>query len=259
VLRGLSREARHWGAFPPILQTHLGAPVYALDLPGSGQENARPSPRTIAEIADDVRGRWLPLRDQHPGEPWWLVAISMGGMLALDWCARHPGEIAKVVLINSSAANLSPFHHRMRLPMLARVIVATISSDLEFRERAVIDMTTNRLPDVPGAIAANVAYAQERPMTRQTIVRQMGAAGRFRAPERVDVPVLVAYSEQDRLVDHRCSLRLAEQLGAQKVCHPTAGHDLPLEDPGWLAERVSEFLRPQFSPPMQRQESGSHT
>ncbi len=50
LLRGLGREKRHWGSFPEALERKLGARVLALDLPGFGTENARPSPATVLAL-----------------------------------------------------------------------------------------------------------------------------------------------------------------------------------------------------------------
>ena len=38
----------------------------------------------------------------------------MGGMVALDWAARHPADFDRVVVLNSSTANLAWPWERMR-------------------------------------------------------------------------------------------------------------------------------------------------
>jgi hypothetical protein len=35
---------------------------------------------------------------------------------------------------------------------------------------------------------------------------------------------------------------MSERLGADLLSHPWAGHDLPADDPEWLAREVSEWL-----------------
>ena len=89
LLRGLAREQRHWGRFPDALRSQLpDDQVFCLDLPGTGTEHQRKSPLEIAGIARDVRARFAGLRAQHPG-PWRLLAVSLGGMVAMQWCADH--------------------------------------------------------------------------------------------------------------------------------------------------------------------------
>ncbi|HEY8086659.1 MAG TPA: alpha/beta hydrolase, partial [Polyangiaceae bacterium] len=106
-LRGLSREQRHWGSFPALFKRVVpasGAPtrVWCLDLPGTGTEHERPSPRTIEGIMEDLRARWVALREAEPA-PWGLLAMSLGGMVAMAWCDAHPGDFARLVLASTSA------------------------------------------------------------------------------------------------------------------------------------------------------------
>jgi predicted alpha/beta hydrolase family esterase len=52
----------------------------------------------------------------------------------------------------------------------------------------------------------------------------------------------VLVSAADGLVDPRCSQRLAQAWGAPMRKHPTAGHDLPLDDGAWVAREVAAWL-----------------
>ena len=45
----------------------------------------------------------------------------------------------------------------------------------------------------------------------------------------------------DRLVDPRCSDRIAAAFGLPLHRHPRAGHDLPLDAPDWVAAEVAAF------------------
>lgn len=51
-----------------------------------------------------------------------VVAVSMGGMIAMDWCDRFPEDFSKVVLINSSAGNLTPFYKRLKTTALKSIL-----------------------------------------------------------------------------------------------------------------------------------------
>jgi alpha-beta hydrolase superfamily lysophospholipase len=55
------------------------------------------------------------------------------------------------------------------------------------------------------------------------------------------LPVLVLNGAADRLVDPRCSRALAARWGAELHVHPHAGHDLPLDEPEWLVDRLVEW------------------
>src|SRR4029450_12531869 len=95
------RQKRRCGSLPEQLSAACGGErVLCLDLPGFGTEHARRSPWSIAGIADDVRERFLVERG---GDGWSVLGISLGGMVALDWCARHRGDFARCVTVNTSA------------------------------------------------------------------------------------------------------------------------------------------------------------
>ena len=55
------------------------------------------------------------LSERSEQGPFVLVALSLGGMVALRWACLHPHEIAGCVLVNSSVRGLAPFWQRLRL------------------------------------------------------------------------------------------------------------------------------------------------
>jgi hypothetical protein len=52
----------------------------------------------------------------------------------------------------------------------------------------------------------------------------------------------VVSSGADALVHPHCSAALARAWGAKHVAHPWAGHDLPHDDPGWLANSIAQWV-----------------
>lgn len=239
LLRGLAREKRHYGAFVDAFADVPGADVVPMDLAGFGDESARASPSTVAGITDDLRARWRLL---HGDAPAGIFALSLGGMVALDWAARYPRDLAHVVVVNTSAGDLSKPWERFA-PSFWPTIPSLLKAPAIERERAIIDRTVNR-PDVDrDALARTWAtWAEERRPRKRSFVRQLVAATRSRAPARIDAPVLVLASRADRLVSWRCSERIAERLDAPLVLHDAAGHDLTLDDADWCVAKVRAWL-----------------
>ena len=101
-LRGLGRHSLHWGSFPAQFQQAFpAAEIELLDLAGNGTEAARGSYLKIGAYAQDLRQR---SRFVTEGKiPFSILAISMGAMVASAWAEQHPGEIARMVLINTSS------------------------------------------------------------------------------------------------------------------------------------------------------------
>lgn len=237
LLRGWARETRHWGAFPEILAAALGTQVIAADLPGNGRLHKRRSPLSVAAIADEVR-QGVPREG-----PLCLLGLSLGGMVAVEWARRYRTEIARCVLLNTSMRPFSAFHERLRPRVYAALArLALIEREPLAREAAILRLTSGR---APGAMLVSewARYAEEQPVSRRNVLRQLVAAARYRAPDAPPVPVLVLAGRCDELVDVRCSLALAERWRVPIAVHESARHDLALDEGAWVAARVAEWLR----------------
>jgi pimeloyl-ACP methyl ester carboxylesterase len=80
-------------------------------------------------------------------------------------------------------------------------------------------------------------------VSRVNVIRQLAAAARYQAPAGAPLmPVLLLAGAGDRLVSPRCSEALARQWSAPLAVHPTAGHDLPLDDGAWVAGQVKGWI-----------------
>jgi alpha-beta hydrolase superfamily lysophospholipase len=253
LLRGLAREKRHWRGFPQRLENALpGVQILTLDLPGAGTEHARPSPTTIAGITEDIRVRWLKAKSE-PGAPpshapWGIMAMSLGGMIGLDWLNRHPSDFAGAILCSTSAGGLSPPWQRMKLSVVPRVLGAFTQTDPVARERTILSFTTSaRTPAELDQVAAEWArHPSDQPMSRQVVINQLRAGLTFRAPLSVAPPVLFLAGERDQMMAADATRALAAALRAPVHVHPTAGHELALDAPDWLAEQMANWFRVRF-------------
>jgi pimeloyl-ACP methyl ester carboxylesterase len=193
-------------------------------------------------MVDDLRRRFVKGRQESDG-PWSVLAISLGGMLALDWAARYPLDFQRVVVINTSAGNLSPPWKRMFLQNLPHLGSSALSKNLNKREETVIRLTINQPPQDTGPLIQDwIDIANDAPVRRRTLLRQISAASRSKAPEHLEVPGLVIASRADRLVHWHCSEKIAEKLSLPLRLHEEAGHDLPHDAPDWVADQVSTWL-----------------
>lgn len=239
LLRGLAREQRHWLDFPAVLESALpGARVYLLDLPGAGTEHARRSPHTIAAIAEDVRARWKTLDAAGEG-PWGLLGMSLGGMVAMDWCATHPKDFARVVLVSTSAGGLSRWWRRFDPRVLPLALAAMGDRDAVRREKRILAISSRLIADTTEVAGRWGRFSQDRPMQRSNVLRQLAAGRAFRAPAALLTPALIVAGAGDRLTDVSCSKSLASRFGARLVIHPGAGHEIALDAPTWLGEQIA--------------------
>jgi pimeloyl-ACP methyl ester carboxylesterase len=242
-LRGLTRESAHWGDFPQVFQRALPeARIHLMDLPGNGLRHREPSPTSVAGMVKACREE---LVRQRIGTPVHLLAMSLGAMVAAQWAHEAPEEIAAGVLINTSVRPFSPFHHRLQphnYPTLLRLALSG-ATPLDI-ERAVLRMTSQRPGPHHGVLQTWVDARTQRPVSTRNALRQILAAASYRAPTQAPrVPLLLLASEHDRLVSSRCSQALADAWACPIDLHPQAGHDLPLDDPQWVAQAVKTWLK----------------
>jgi pimeloyl-ACP methyl ester carboxylesterase len=266
LLRGLTRETRHWGSLPVVLRRVLSGTsgdrlrdatasnatdvrVLLLDLPGNGEFARLRAPADVAEMVAFVRE--AALQTGVPG-PYSVLAMSLGGMVATAWAQRYPDEIERLVLINTSMRPFSRLHERLRPSAWPGLLgVAAHWSDAADAESGIHRLTCNNVETLGADIDAWIGIRRSAPVSRANALRQLWAAARFTAaPAAPPCPLLILSSRADGLVNPVCSTRLAAAWGAEHRRHPWAGHDLPHDDPAWTAAQVRTWLE------RQREEQG---
>jgi pimeloyl-ACP methyl ester carboxylesterase len=238
LLRGLTREAGHWGGFAQRLASRLEATdaVVALDLPGNGTRYASNSPANVPAMAIACRED---LADRGLQPPFVFVGMSLGGLVALHGAYAFAGEVSGCVLINSSLRGHGAFWQRLRPLNYARLGRLLLPLSPYERERQVLLMTSADPQRHAGVIEHWGTIAAQRPVSRPNALRQLTAAARYVPPaKRPSVPLLLLASAGDRLVSPSCSARLAAHWDLPLRLHPDAGHDLPLDDPEWVVQQI---------------------
>ncbi len=241
LVRGLIREARHWGTLPVQLQAVFpAARITCIDLPGAGVNHRLPSPWRVQDMVGFMRQEFL--HQRTAGETAVLLAISLGGMIAAHWLRTFPQDFQRAVLINTSYGGLSPLLHRLRpraMGVLAKVALAPPAD----KEATILSLVSNHGDARTLALPLWNAIRADRPVSLANTVRQLWAASRFRLGEgRPVIPVLLLAGTQDRLVNVACSRAIARHWGLPLKEHPSAGHDLPLDDPTWIVNEIHQFV-----------------
>jgi pimeloyl-ACP methyl ester carboxylesterase len=247
LLRGLTRETRHWGRLPDALRDAAGGDLLPIDLPGNGTFAHVRSPATVEQMVDFVRH--AALQAGMPGQ-YRVLAMSLGGMVATAWAQRHPVEIERLVLINTSMRPFSRAPERLRPSAWGGLLaVGARWSDAPRAERGIHRLTCNRVDTVAADLDAWSAIRRSAPVSRGNALRQLWAAARFTAAVAAPrCPLLILSSRADGLVNPVCSAKLAAAWGAPRREHPWAGHDLPHDDPAWIAGQVRAWLEQARTP-----------
>jgi pimeloyl-[acyl-carrier protein] methyl ester esterase len=240
LLRGLAREKGHWGPFlEQFKQSVPGDDVIAIDLPGTGEYRDVSSPKTITGIFNFVRSQAISMaRNQSQFK---IVAVSMGGMIAMEWMRQRSEDLSLCVLINSSS-KVSAFYNRLRWQVwreFARVLTLQAAKE---RERSVIEMLINSSEAKELALPLWTKIATERPISYINFFNQLLAAASFKGLEHPGpVPTLILSGLGDKFTDPSCSSVLSERLGWPIERHAWGGHDLPWDDGPWVIEKIRAF------------------
>ncbi len=244
LLRGLGREQAHWmGIAEKISALYPDIRILPMDITGNGVFYQQASDTSVFKMREKLSER---LNQEYPGvKSFALIAISMGGMIATEWAKAEPDKVKCLVLINSSFSGISPFYKRLKWQNYWKLIKATLGS-VKVKEELIFSLTTNLINDVQTkkrVIDIWIEIAKYRPVSLINFIRQLIAAANYQLP-LIKKPILVLACKQDRLVDYTSSLKLIKRCEQAEIkIHPTAGHDLPLDDPDWLIEQIKAFIK----------------
>jgi pimeloyl-ACP methyl ester carboxylesterase len=257
LLRGLMRDSRHWYGFDQRL-SQQAVNVISVDLPGNGVLVYQVSPSEMQDYCDAV---WHQIDDALLKQSMLssqvnlvLVGLSMGGMLALTMAAQCRSRVQHVVLINSSAANLSPWYKRFQCWGLmtalgggTRALCTSLSNKVDndkshWLEAAVLDFISRHLGQ---SIEVINAWSLLRLQCHTSFInglRQLYASARFHSPVLNGIPVSVIVANQDKLAHPKCSEQLAVFYQTQLHKIDDSGHDVSLDQPQQLQQLLLKII-----------------
>lgn len=236
-------DCRMWDAQVAVFARHFRVVRY--DTRGIGRS-----------ITDDVpfsnRQDVLDLLDHLGIERTYVVGVSRGGSIAIDFTLEHPERVAALVPVasglgGSQAGRTAPDHEKQMFAEMDRLYEAK-----EFAQLA--DLEVQMWVDGPGQPSSRVAPAiregvremilsnyRTHTVEGKPIVLDPPAAGRL---GEIRVPTLVVLGDLDESgVLHAADLLARGVRGARKVVIPGTAHMLSLEKPDEFTRIVLEFLR----------------
>lgn len=240
-IRGLARSSEHWGPFvDQFKKTFPEDHIELIDLAGNGSRSNEPSFLSIEENVTDLINRSRTVKET---EQYHIMSISLGSMVAAEWARQYPQNVASITMINTSEKGSSHFFERMHPRNYLSVLRGVLGSPsaLEF-ETEISRLTTTRGPQA--YIEWIEKFSRVPRTTGRNIIRQLWAASKYQLKDKKPIEkVLIFNSLGDRLVNPICSQNIANKWkDALFFSHPSAGHDLPLEEPEWLSSLVKQNL-----------------
>ena len=237
LIEGLGQSMWAWREQVPVFARRYR--TIAFDTRGTGRSQVPDEPYGIDELAQDAA-------DVLDGRSAHVVALSMGGYVALTLALARPELVQSLVLIGTGAGGPD----RVPRPQDVRdAYAAAIGLPFDEYGRKTMPMTfspgwTERNPEPFEEI---LAARLEHPTPDVTLDAHLEACYAFYAGrcevERIDAPALVVHGDADVIVPVENGRALASRLpNARYVELPGRGHNIQLEDPATVNRLVLEFL-----------------
>lgn len=208
-----------------------GSAAAALDLPGFGG-SARPEwARDLRDLAMLV-GWWLRARGRGPAA---VVGCGFGGWVAAELAAMWPEGLSHLVLVGAAGI----------LPEQGRILDQVLVSHSEYVQAAFASRTAYEA--VYGSELSDdllLQWDRNREMTAR-VAWKPHMYNRRLVPllPLVDVPTLVVWGDDDRVVPLECGERYAKLLPRASLSVVAAsGHAVDMEQPVELARLVQAHV-----------------
>lgn len=234
LVNGLAEQSESWYRNREVWQRHFdvhqpGVLVY--DGPVIQQRLAANEPITVPFLTDRL-AEFLDKFVQKP--PYHIVGSSLGGQIAVEYTARHPEKVGRVVLLCPSGMGSEE-----RLPITegARHKDYTGLVESTFYDRRLAS------PGVVKYYEQKFASKAWRRALFQTVRGTKGHSVR-ETIKQLDRPVLVICGREDRIVDTHVVREAIEGLSNFDFVNiPHCGHAPQLERPKIVNRLVLDFLR----------------
>jgi pimeloyl-ACP methyl ester carboxylesterase len=239
-VHGLIASSKSWAKV--INSAAGGRHAIAVDLPGAGFSD-RPWPYDYSVGGQSASLlRFLEVRGISRAV---LVGNSLGGAVALVTAAARRDRVGALVLVDAAwpRAQIPWTIDMLRTPIVGEII-------MELYTRPVMGWgLRHRLFSDPASVTDQVLDRYWRPVTVPGTRRAALAAVRSEVSgtdtlmDRIHMPTLVVWGEQDRLLPPDEGRRLAAAIpGSILSILPGAGHMPQEEQPEAFSKQVSEFL-----------------
>lgn len=241
LIRGLIREQGHWGNFIDHLKsTFPDSKITMIEIPGAGIYFKDSSPTSVRGIVKRMRQDFL--KSRLPDEESHLIAISLGGMISVEWMRNYPNDFKQATLINTSLGGVSPLFERM-YPKAFLYLLKVPFLKGRSKESHILKLVSNHDNVFDTTLDLWTEIQDKHPVSLDNTLRQLFAGAMFSGKNFTPpIPVSIIASTKDRLVNVNCSRTLAKKWKAPIIEHPTGGHDLSVDDPAWIAQEIKNSI-----------------
>src|SRR5213075_3147069 len=230
LVHGLaSRGEDYFLVMPQLARSHR---LFIPDLLGFGWSDRPNSEYTVADEEQMIRG----FRDAMRIEKCDVVAMSMGGWIAMKLAAENPERVRRLVLVDSAGFQFS-----------TSMTETTFTPSNREELRRFIDLQTDKFPYIPGFIARDLLRAnKEHAWILRRALHAMLAGGDLmdHRVDRLTMPVLLIWGEKDRITPLVVGQRMQREMPhARLITYRDCGHLAIVECRDRALPAIESFLR----------------
>ncbi|MDA0262184.1 MAG: alpha/beta fold hydrolase [Proteobacteria bacterium] len=236
-LHGIGGNRTNWRDQLPEFGKHFTAAAW--DARGWGDSDDYEGPLRVEDMSNDL-GRVL---DHFGATSAHLVGLSMGGLVVQDFCARNPGRVATMILVDTNngpaksmnAAEIDEFVRLRRQPLLDGKTPADIAEPVA---RSLVSPTASE------AIVQRMIDSMSA-LHKDSYIKAVEAIARYEGPDlsTLRAPSLLVVGADDTLTPPSVHRAMADQLPQARYLEiPDAGHLCNIEKPAEFNQAVLTFL-----------------
>jgi pimeloyl-ACP methyl ester carboxylesterase len=247
-LRGLIRgNAHNQFFFDKLKETFKDVNFYGLEVNGNGKLFKEESPTSIKKMVSQIRESYLKANKDKDADNY-LVAISLGGMISVEWMNQYPGDFKKAILLNTSLKGYCPIYHRMLVKNIPKYAKYLWASDPKEKEEIIYSMIISNQDKHKHLIDHWAKLRKEEPVSFKNTLRQIFAAAVYSPPKQAPkTPIIIGRAINDDFVNPSCSKSIAEKWKLPLIETKNGGHDITNDNPEWVMSLIKEYFLSQVS------------
>jgi len=223
LLHGLGADSTSWTLQLPSLSSAGFRPI-APDAPGFGQSLYDGHGWNVCRVAAQVAG----LLEQLGCSPAHVVGLSLGGVIAQQFCLDFPHLVSKLVLVSTFSV-LRPQELGGWLYFISRA-TAALTLGPEAQARLVARRVFPETYNTPLREMLVETISQADPRAYRRAMYSLGMFDSRRRLKEITIPTLVMTGEEDTTVAPDRQRCLADGIpGARQVVIAHAGHAVPVD------------------------------
>ena len=236
-LHGIGGNRTNWHDQLPVFAEHFTAATW--DARGWGDSDDYEGPLRFEDMSDDL-GRVL---NHFGATSAHLVSLSMGGLIAQDFCARHPERVATMILVDTnngpaksmSQSEIEEFVSLRKQPLLDGQEPKDIAEPVA---RSLVS------PTATDAIVQRMIDSMSM-LHKNSYIKAIETVARYEGPDLTTLraPSMLIVGADDKLTPPSVHREMADQLPQARYLEiPDAGHLSNIEKPAEFNQAVLNFL-----------------